>query len=76
MDRTPETPLDTSLLDQIDPHAGGLEAELALALAEDHTVSLDDLVERAGAVRDQRHPQLITYSPKVFIPLTLSLIHI
>jgi FO synthase len=32
--------------------------------------SLPDLLARAGAVRDQAHGRRITYSPKVFIPLT------
>jgi FO synthase len=32
--------------------------------------SLDDLTARAGAVRDAAHGSCVTYSPKVFIPLT------
>jgi FO synthase len=31
---------------------------------------LEGLLERASAVRDEIHPRLVTYSPKVFIPLT------
>ena len=33
--------------------------------------SLPDLMERARDVRDRRHGTRITYSPKVFIPLTM-----
>ena len=33
--------------------------------------SLDTLVKIAGQLRDQGHGDLITYSPKVFIPLTM-----
>ena len=32
--------------------------------------SLDDLMSEARAIRDTHHGRLITYSPKVFIPLT------
>ncbi len=34
-------------------------------------LSLDDLMARARAVRDRVHGTRITYSPKVFIPLTM-----
>ena len=33
--------------------------------------SLDDLMTAARAVRDRAHGTRITYSPKVFIPLTM-----
>ncbi len=36
-------------------------------------VDFDDLqylINTAGAIRDQGHPDIVTYSPKVFIPLT------
>jgi FO synthase len=32
---------------------------------------LDELLRRAGAVRDEAHGTRVTYSPKVFIPLTM-----
>jgi FO synthase len=35
------------------------------------TTSLDDLLERARRVRERAHGTRITYSPKVFIPLTM-----
>ena len=53
----------------------GLDQDAVLALAESPSDKLAELVARAGAVRDA-HPgphydrSLITYSPKVFIPLT------
>src|SRR6266508_3182316 len=31
---------------------------------------LEDLCAEARALRDEGHPRLVTYSPKVFIPLT------
>jgi FO synthase len=34
-------------------------------------VPLEELLGRAGAVRDQAHGSRVTYSPKVFIPLTM-----
>ncbi len=34
-------------------------------------VPLEDLLSRARAVRDQAHGSRVTYSPKVFIPLTM-----
>ncbi|MFT5351775.1 MAG: FO synthase, partial [Gammaproteobacteria bacterium] len=40
----------------------------ALALAEFD--DLQFLIDAAGSVRDQAHPDIVTYSPKVFIPLT------
>ena len=30
----------------------------------------EDLLRAAGAVRDEGHPEVTTFSPKVFIPLT------
>ena len=35
------------------------------------TASLDDLLSRARSIRDAAHGTRITYSPKVFIPLTM-----
>jgi FO synthase len=32
---------------------------------------LDELMERAAAIRDRHHGTRVTYSPKVFIPLTM-----
>jgi FO synthase len=40
----------------------------ALSLAE--FADLELLIETAGSIRDQSYPDLVTYSPKVFIPLT------
>ena len=45
-----------------------LAAAQVLALAE--CDDLEALMETAAAVRDQGYPDVITYSPKVFIPLT------
>ena len=45
-----------------------LDPETALALTEDCDV--DGLMARAAALRDEGHGGLITYSRKVFIPLT------
>ncbi|MBT7952405.1 MAG: 5-amino-6-(D-ribitylamino)uracil--L-tyrosine 4-hydroxyphenyl transferase CofH [Gammaproteobacteria bacterium] len=40
----------------------------ALSLAEFSDLEL--IIETAGSIRDQSYPDLVTYSPKVFIPLT------
>lgn len=40
----------------------------ALSLADFD--DLQHLIDTAGAIRDQAHPDIVTYSPKVFIPLT------
>ena len=49
----------------------GIEPDEALALTHvRHGPELDELVARAAAVRDARGHGRITYSPKVFIPLT------
>ena len=45
-------------------------AEEALALAENDNADLGALMAAAAALRDRGHGDLITYSPKVFIPLT------
>ena len=34
-------------------------------------LTLDDLTTRARAVRDREHGSVVTFSPKVFIPLTM-----
>ena len=47
-----------------------LNREAVLALADSPADALVELIEHAGQMRDARHPRLITYSPKVFIPLT------
>ncbi|MCW3065611.1 MAG: Radical domain protein, partial [Solirubrobacterales bacterium] len=47
------------------------DADAALALAEaDAGVSLPELLSAARAVRERRSGHLVTFSPKVFIPLT------
>ena len=55
-----------------------LEDDAARALAT--RTDLDQLMSDAAALRDQGYGRIITYSRKVFIPLTklcrLSLIHI
>jgi len=50
--------------------AGGalLTHEQALALAG--CDALDSLLEAARSRRDLAHPTIVSYSPKVFIPLT------
>ncbi len=45
-----------------------ISAAAALSLAEFD--DLQALIDVAGAIRDQGHPDFVTYSPKVFIPLT------
>ncbi len=45
-----------------------MSAAEALSLADFD--DLQYLIDIAGAIRDQAHPDIITYSPKVFIPLT------
>ncbi|HXC89080.1 MAG TPA: 5-amino-6-(D-ribitylamino)uracil--L-tyrosine 4-hydroxyphenyl transferase CofH [Stellaceae bacterium] len=47
-----------------------LAADAALALAEDNAADLRPLMEAAAALRDRGHGDLVSYSPKVFIPLT------
>ncbi len=59
--------LSAQLLDQI--HRGGLpDEEQALALADSEDTAA--LVEFAGQLRDQGYGNVVTYSKKVFIPLT------
>ena len=41
------------------------------ALADDCSTPLDELTAAAGKVRDRAHGNRVTYSPKVFIPLTM-----
>ena len=48
----------------------------ALALAEDPAPDLAGLCMDARARRDATHGVIVTYSPKVFIPLTLGNIFI
>ena len=43
----------------------------ALALAEDPSPDLAGLCADARARRDAAHGVVVTYSPKVFIPLTM-----
>ena len=50
------------------PSAQGLSQQEALNLADN--TNTRELVELAGALRDASHGNLITYSRKVFIPLT------
>ena len=45
-----------------------LRREQAYSLIGD--IALDDLVSAAGRVRDMVSPQIVSYSPKVFLPLT------
>jgi FO synthase len=45
-------------------------AEEALSLAASDVGELRPLMETASRLRDQRHGDLVSYSPKVFIPLT------
>ena len=45
--------------------------EMSLVVGELLTTPLDDLLGRAAAVRDAAHGTRVTYSPKVFIPLTM-----
>jgi FO synthase len=47
-----------------------LAADEALALAESGAGDLRPLMRAAAALRDQGHGDLVSYSPKVFIPLT------
>jgi FO synthase len=49
---------------------GPLTAEEALALADLPEPDLPSLLERAAAVRDRRWGRRLTYSPKVFLPVT------
>jgi FO synthase len=51
--------------------AGGrLSTDAALALADTDSRDPRPLMEAAAALRDEGHGGLVTYSPKVFIPLT------
>jgi FO synthase len=50
--------------------SGRLAAEEALALADDDGADLGVLMAAAATMRDRGHGDLVTYSPKVFIPLT------
>ena len=45
-----------------------ISATEALVLADFDDLQV--LLDSAGAIRDQAHPHIVTYSPKVFIPLT------
>ena len=47
-----------------------LAADEALALAESDIADLRALMKAAAELRDQGHGDLVSYSPKVFIPLT------
>ncbi|MGH7029488.1 MAG: hypothetical protein ACREEZ_03590, partial [Stellaceae bacterium] len=47
-----------------------LSATAALALAAIDAVDPRPLMEAAAELRDAGHGDLVTYSPKVFIPLT------
>ena len=47
-----------------------LSAGAALALADSGGADPRPLMKLAAALRDQGHGDLVTYSPKVFIPLT------
>ena len=49
---------------------GRLAAEAALALAAGDATELRPLMAAAAALRDRGHGDLVSYSPKVFIPLT------
>ncbi len=49
---------------------GRLSADAALGLADGGERDLPALMAHAAAVRDEGHGDLVTYSPKVFIPLT------
>ena len=49
---------------------GRLAADEALALAEDEGIALQPLMAAAAELRDRGHGDLVSYSPKVFIPLT------
>ena len=49
---------------------GRLAADEALALAEDNGMALQPLMAAAAELRDCGHGGLVSYSPKVFIPLT------
>ena len=52
------------------PLAGRLAAAAALALADGAPSDLPTLMNAAAALRDTGHGGLVSYSPKVFIPLT------
>jgi FO synthase len=49
---------------------GRLSSEEALALADCDTAGLPQLMQAAAILRDRGHGDLVSYSPKVFIPLT------
>jgi FO synthase len=60
-------------IDEILAHvlAGGqLTAVEALTLADSNDADLPRLIQTAATLRDRGHGDLVTYSPKVFIPLT------
>ncbi|HET6917060.1 MAG TPA: bifunctional FO biosynthesis protein CofGH [Acidimicrobiales bacterium] len=44
---------------------------MAPAVTVDHPASLEDLMRSARFIRDSAHGRRVTYSPKVFIPLTM-----
>jgi FO synthase len=47
-----------------------LDADDAYALTHLSADALDDLCHRAAGLRDRHHPRILTYSPKVFLPVT------
>ena len=51
-------------------HGTLLDAEAAYALMEWPLEALDGLLEVASALRDRHHGRHLTYSPKVFLPVT------
>lgn len=51
----------------ITDHSTALTDEAAYGLVD---LSSDQLVAAAGALRDQGHGEVVSYSKKVFIPLT------
>ncbi len=52
----------------VQPQSGGMDLETALALAD--VADIEALMGRAAALRDAGHGNVISYSRKVFIPLT------
>jgi len=66
----PGSPPPAGTLQDPPPREAALTESEALALAEVEGVELEALLARAASLRDAAHGRIVTYSRKVFIPLT------
>ncbi len=63
-------PLDTRTTMDVAPSRAGISREEALALIRCGDAALPALLQRASALRDRGKGRYVSFSPKVFIPLT------